>query len=245
VFSNLLNNAAKFTRPGGHIELTVKQRGSEAVVCVTDDGIGIAADMQPHLFDVFWQASSGAVRGQGGLGIGLSLVRGLVELHHGTVAVHSPGLGQGSEFTVFMPAVTNAVPGRPAAAELAATASPRRLLVVDDSKDNADSLAALLTTLGHDVHTAYDGETALALAFSMRPDAILLDIGMPQLGGIEVCRRLRREAWGKAMFIAALTGWGQDSDRLRTTEAGFDHHLTKPAGIDALVALLEALPGAR
>jgi len=240
VFANLLNNAAKYTDHGGQIWLTAKRVGPTAVVTVRDNGIGLPEDMLPTVFDMFMQADRSANRSQGGLGIGLTLVKSLVELHGGTISVHSDGPGQGSEFTVRLPVATETKTKsrQPASAADASRAPSRRVLVVDDNKDAAVSLAMLLKFLGTDVDTANDGQAALAVMETNRPDVVLLDIGMPGMDGFEVARRIReRHDWDGVVLIA-LTGWGQTEDRNRTRAAGFDHHLVKPADITTLQSLL-------
>jgi CheY-like chemotaxis protein len=244
VFSNLVNNAAKFMDAGGQIHLSAEQQGNEAVISIKDRGVGLAAGMLPHIFEIFWQASPALERSHGGLGVGLSLARGIVELHGGRIEARSQGLGHGSEFIVHLPVVNDpaqTLPVRPD--EPLRGGKVRRVLIVDDVKDNADSLAALLKTLGHDVHVVYGGAAAIQVASKLRPDAVLLDIGMPDIDGLEVCTYLRRQPWGQSMLIVALTGWGQESDRARTEEAGFDHHLIKPAELSALTKLLHAANG--
>jgi PAS domain S-box-containing protein len=240
VFGNLLNNAAKYTDRGGHIWLTAQRQGDQVEVSVKDNGMGIAPEMLPRIFDMFSQASPALLREQGGLGIGLSLVKGLVELHGGTVAASSEGPGKGSQFTVRLPISQEA----PAASVKNAAGNGgngnevRRILIVDDLKDSADSLARLMRLRGQDVATAYDGEEALKVAETMRPEVILLDIGMPKMNGYEVCRQLRRQPWGREILVIAVTGWGQEEDRRRTEEAGFDHHLVKPVEPAALMKLV-------
>jgi len=244
VFSNLVNNAAKFMDAGGQIHLSAEQQGNEAVISIKDRGMGLADGMLPHIFEIFWQASPALERSHGGLGVGLSLARGIVELHGGRIEAHSQGLGHGSEFIVHLPVVNDpaqTLPVRPD--EPLRGGKVRRVLIVDDVKDNADSLAALLKTLGHDVHVVYGGAAAIQVANKLRPDAVLLDIGMPDIDGLEVCTYLRRQPWGQSILIVALTGWGQESDRARTEEAGFDHHLIKPAELSALTKLLHAANG--
>jgi PAS domain S-box-containing protein len=246
VVGNLLNNASKFTDKGGHIWLTVEQDGDRAVIRVRDNGIGIAAEHLPRLFEMFAQVDTSLERSRGGLGIGLTLVKNLVEMHGGTVEVHSDGPGCGSEFTIRLPVVSG-MPGRltqPAAVE-AIPASGRRILIVDDSEDSAESLALLLQLGGHDTHKAHDGLAALEAAGRLRPDAVLLDIGLPGLNGYEVCSRIRKEPWGKETMLVALTGWGQEEDRQRSKEAGFDAHMVKPVDHDALLKLLASLPAGR
>ena len=240
VFTNLLNNASKYSGPGGHIHLRCERQGSDAVVTVSDDGRGIAAAMVPHIFDAFTQGTSVAERPQEGLGIGLSLVRGLVHLHGGTVEAHSDGPGRGSQFVVRLPAVlVQPVPRVHPSPGAAPPAGPkRRLLIADDLQDSADSLALLLRTQGHEVWTAYDGQAALIAAEQFKPDIVLLDIGMPKLNGYDTCRLIRQHEWGKGMWVVALTGWGQQDDRQRARDAGFDHHMLKPVDPDELRKLL-------
>jgi PAS domain S-box-containing protein len=239
VFSNLLTNAAKYTPGGGHIELDAACNGEEARIRVRDDGIGITADMMPRLFEIFSQAAPALERSQGGLGIGLSLVRGLVELHGGHIEARSEGAGRGSEFVVTMPVLACAPPA-PLHRNGTVAAAPRRarILVADDNRDGADSLTVALQGLGHEVCTAYDGEQALALAATTRPEVMLVDIGMPRMNGYELCRAVRREPWGREVLLVALTGWGQDEDRRRAAEAGFDRHLVKPVDLPVLAELL-------
>ncbi len=241
VFANLLNNAAKYTDRGGQIWLSAKRQGNEAIISIRDNGIGLSAEMLPVVFDMFMQADRSSGRTQGGLGIGLTLVKNLVELHGGTISAHSPGPGQGSEFIVRLPV---AVAARQATAPRTLdSASPqlrRRVLVVDDNQDAAASLGMLLTFLGMDVQVAHDGATALSRLESYRPDVVLLDLGMPGMDGIEVARRIREQPDFQHTMLIALTGWGQEEDRSRTQAAGFNHHLVKPADIMALQALLGA-----
>jgi PAS domain S-box-containing protein len=242
VLTNLLTNAAKYTNRGGQIWLTVEQQGSEVAVRVKDTGVGIPGEKLAGLFQMFYQVDRALERSQGGLGIGLSLVRRLVELHGGTVEAHSAGSGKGSEFTVVLPAVAEAPKLQPTQ-QPADSGAPkakiaRRILVVDDMRDNADSLALLLQLGGNEVHTAYDGLAALEAAERLRPDVVLLDIRMPKLNGYDTCRRIREQPWGKGMMLIALTGWGQEEDQRRTEDAGFDSHLVKPVDPAALNELL-------
>jgi len=243
VLMNLLNNAAKYTPEGGHLALSAKAEDGQAVIRVTDDGVGIAPELLPRVFDLFIQAERSLDRSQGGLGIGLTLVRSLVQMHGGTVEAHSAGLGKGSEFVVRLPLLVEKMKSD-AAAPGGAEASPavaRRLLVVDDNKDAADSLAALLKLLGNDVRTAYDGPSAVKIALEYHPDLLLLDIGLPGMDGYEVARRLRREpSFGGTVFVA-LTGYGGDGDRQRSEETGFFAHLVKPVEFTVLQQLLAAL----
>ncbi len=240
VIGNLLTNAAKYTPARGHISLTLARQGTEAVLTVRDDGIGIAPDLLPDIFGLFIQADHRENRAQGGLGIGLTLVKSLVELHKGSVTAVSAGLGQGSEFVVRLPiAAVSAVQPDPASGGSIAGGVPlRRVLVVDDNRDAAASLSRLLTLDGHDVRVAHDGPGALEMARDYRPDLIFLDIGMPEMDGYEVARRLRQQPEMDNTPLAALTGWGQPTDRQRSAEAGFDHHLVKPLDLTALQKLL-------
>ena len=243
VFANLLNNAAKYTDRGGDIRLEVERQGSDVVVTVTDNGLGIPADVLPRIFDMFAQVDRSLERSQGGLGIGLSLVRGLVEMHGGRVEVHSDGRGKGSAFRVRLP-VSLATGRRPRQDEGTARPHPssrHRILVVDDNKDSAVSLAMMLRIMGHVTFTAHDGLEAVAKATVERPDVVLCDIGLPRLNGYDVCRRLREQPWGKNMVLIALTGWGQDEDKCRSKEAGFNFHMVKPVDPAALEKLLAGL----
>jgi CheY-like chemotaxis protein/two-component sensor histidine kinase len=244
VVANLLNNAAKYTKEGGHIWLTAEQAGGEAVIRVRDTGVGIPAEMLPRIFEMFAQVGTSLERSQGGLGIGLTLVKSLVEMHQGTVEARSEGPGKGSEFVVRLPVAEEQLgiqPRRPAADGPAAPGTARRILVVDDNVDAAESLALLLQLKGHDTRLAHDGHGALEAAQAYRPDVVLLDIGLPGLNGFEVARRFRQLPELRDVFLVALTGWGQEEDRRRGQEAGFDHHLTKPADPAAIEKLLASL----
>ncbi len=247
VFSNLLNNAAKYTEKGGHVWLAAERQGGEVVVSVRDTGIGIAAEHLPQLFEMFSQVTPALERSQGGLGIGLALVRGLVELHGGRVEAHSAGAGRGSEFTVRLPAVEAPGQARPepgADGEKPGAGPKYRILVADDLRDSVDSLALMLRLAGHDVQTAHDGLEAVQAAATSRPDVVLLDIGMPRMNGYEAARHIRQQPWGKDLVLVAVTGWGQEEDRRRTFEAGFNRHLTKPVEPAVLEKLLAELgPG--
>lgn len=238
VFMNLLNNAAKFSERGGRIALSAARDGGEVVVRVVDNGVGIPAEHLGGIFEMFSQVNSSLERSQGGLGIGLTLVRRLVELHGGRVEARSGGIGTGSEFIVRLPVVQSAAAAPGAVAEGRPAASALRVLVVDDNQDAAVSLAALLELMDNEVHTAHDGLAAFAAAAALRPDVVLLDIGLPGLNGFEVARRIRAEPWGQGMRLIAMTGWGQDSDKQKSQAAGFDHHLVKPVEPTALVRLL-------
>jgi two-component system, chemotaxis family, CheB/CheR fusion protein len=243
IVGNLLNNACKFTDDGGRIWLTAEREGDQVVIRVQDSGVGIAADQLPHIFEMFMQIDSSLERSVTGLGIGLALVKNLVQLHGGTVEVHSAGVGKGSEFVVRLPIVLEAPASLPpdrAVGEVAPTVA-RRILVVDDNRDSADSLVQLLKLTGNETQTAYDGLEAEAAAETFRPDVVLLDLGLPKLNGHEVCRRIRAQPWGKNMIVVALTGWGQDEDRQKSKEAGFSGHMVKPVELKTLHALLTRL----
>ena len=253
VIGNILSNAAKYTDPRGVIALSGRRDGECVEIRVRDEGTGIAAADLPRIFELFTQGEQNTQRALGGLGIGLALVRRLIELHGGTVVARSEGEGRGSEFIVRLPlrprepylvpvhAPAPAVAPAHANSQLppgSANRTGRRLLIVDDNQDALDSLAALMEMSGHEVHMATDGESALTVAESCRPEVVLLDLGLPKLDGYEVARRLREVPWGRAAMIIALTGWGQDEDRRRTRECGFDSHMVKPLDLDALIRLL-------
>jgi PAS domain S-box-containing protein len=247
VISNLLNNSAKYTDRGGHIWLTAERQGREVLISVKDDGIGIAADQLPGLFRMYSQVRSSLERSQGGMGIGLTLAKRLVEMHGGGIEARSDGPGKGSEFLVRLPLLEEESL-RPARAGMDKPTGPKsslRVLIVDDNRDAGESLAMLLRVLGHDVRTAPDGQEGLAEAEAFRPDVALVDIGLPKLDGYEVSRRIREQAWGQAMVLVALTGWGQEEDRGRSRDAGFDEHLFKPVHPNALMRMLAELPKAK
>jgi len=242
VFANLLNNAAKYTDPGGRIWVDVWREDGQAVVSVRDTGIGIPPEALGQVFDMFAQAHRAVGRGQGGLGIGLTMVRSLVEMHHGSVEAHSGGSGMGSEFVVRLPLATEddgrlERPGQEQARPYAPFAG-QRILVVDDNRDAADTLGLLLEADGAEVRVVYDGRSALAMAESFLPSSVLLDIGMPVMDGYEVARRLRQDERFASMRIVALTGWGQDADRRQTRNRGFTQHLTKPVSLEDLHRIL-------
>jgi two-component system CheB/CheR fusion protein len=242
VLSNLLNNAARYTEPSGRITLEVRREDASAVVTVRDTGIGIAKAMLGRIFEMFVQSDPQDGRAQGGLGIGLALVRRLVEMHGGTVEAASAGQGQGSEFTVRLPLATAGAGDRSPDTGLVrpAEVSGQRVLVVDDNRDAAQSLGVLLKLVGVDVHVAYSGQEALDALPVYRPDVVLLDLGMPGMDGEEVARRIRSDPGFIDVRLIALTGWGQQSDRARSRAAGFDYHLIKPADVAALTAVLES-----
>jgi signal transduction histidine kinase/ActR/RegA family two-component response regulator len=246
VLSNLLTNSAKYTNRGGQIWLTAERSGDDAVIAVRDNGTGIAADALPRVFDMFSQAGRSIERTSGGLGIGLALVKGLVEMHGGSVAASSDGPGTGSTFTVRLPVLPSI------SAEPESTAAPphdahppagsrRRILVVDDSRASARTLATVLELLGNEVNTAHDGIEALEAAEKFLPEVILMDLGMPRLNGYEAARRIREQPWGRGAIIIALTGWGRDGDRIQSREAGCNAHLVKPVNLPDLQKLLSDL----
>jgi CheY-like chemotaxis protein len=239
VLYNLLNNAAKYTGEGGKITLSVMSEGSDAVIEVRDTGIGIAPDILPQIFELFIQADHSLAHSQGGLGIGLTLVRQLVEIHGGTVTAASPGIGLGSTFTVRLPALPMEFSAiRSAQAKSKLPVSKLRILVVDDYADAAESLMMLLQTEGHEVETADCGMKAIEQAQVFRPQVVLLDIGLPDLDGYEVAKRLRTLPETRDAILIALTGYGQTEDLVRSQSAGFNHHLLKPLDFAKLAALL-------
>jgi len=239
VVANLLNNAAKYQMENGTIMVRIEHDGTDSVIVVKDGGIGITRESMPRIFDLFAQGERAPDRAAGGLGIGLSLVKQIVELHGGTVRAESPGPGLGSEFVVHLPAsidsLTTQADGTSAA--VLSVDAPRRILVVDDNVDAAESMAMLLRLRGHEVVVAHNGEDALRLAGERPPSVVLLDIGMPGMDGYEVCRRFRTSGLGE-MRIIAMTGFGLEQDRQRSKEAGFDAHTVKPVAIAELVKLL-------
>ncbi|MGH8210341.1 MAG: response regulator, partial [Steroidobacteraceae bacterium] len=249
---NVLGNATKYTERGGRITLAAARRGVEIEIRVQDNGIGIPADLMPMIFNLFTQLDSTSGPAQSGLGIGLALVQRLVEMHGGSVTARSDGPGRGSEFVIRLPLfIPKTVESEPPLHTLSAleqsmtnaagpTRTQRRILVADDNNDALESLATLLQLSGHEVYTAANGAVALQSAQEHRPEVALLDIGMPKLDGYEVARRIRAQPWGQRITLVALTGWGQDSDRRRSQEAGFDSHLVKPLDLDKLTELLAA-----
>ena len=246
VFHNLLNNACKYTPPKGRIALTVARQGSNVVVKIKDSGVGIPPEKLTAIFEMFTQVDQSLERAHGGLGIGLTLVKRLVELHDGTVEAFSKGPGEGSEFVVSLPALVE----RPEAQHPAATrgeerTTARRILVVDDNRDSARSLAMLLEMSGNQTRIAHDGFEAVAAAEQFRPEVVLLDIGLPKMNGFDAARRIREQPWGKDIVLIALTGWGQEADRRRSQAAGFDLHMVKPVDHADLAKLLTSLPSQR
>jgi PAS domain S-box-containing protein len=244
VVSNLLNNAAKFTPEGGHVWLTAGQEDGDILLGVRDDGIGIAPDQLEPIFELFVQADTSLERSQGGLGLGLTLVRQLVQLHGGRVRASSEGPGQGSEFSVRLPALKESPKPQPVS-DTGTKPTRRRILVVDDNPDAALTLAMVLKLKGFETHTRHSGQEGLAAAESLLPEVIILDIGMPGLNGYDTCRRLRQHPWGESMWVIALTGYGQEEDKRLSLEAGFDTHLIKPVDLGALLTLLASLSSRR
>jgi signal transduction histidine kinase/ActR/RegA family two-component response regulator len=250
--SNLLTNASKYTDAQGHIKLTASQDAEGLAIRVSDNGIGIESAVIKGLFEMFSQIDSAIDRAEGGLGIGLALVKGLVALHGGSVQARSPGLGQGSEFTIRLPRAVvverrAAGSNKPPPSVAVALAGPRgKVVIADDNRDAADSLKLLLELSGYDTFVAYNGQEALDFGARERPSAFILDVGMPDLTGYEVARRIRQQAWGRNALLVAVTGWGQDDDKERAKAAGFDHHFTKPvnpASVEqVLVASLKMRP---
>jgi PAS domain S-box-containing protein len=242
VISNLLNNAARYSDKKGQIHVNVTREGSEAVIKVSDEGIGIPASMLNRVFEMFVQVDRAHERGRGGLGVGLSLSRQLVEMHGGSITAHSPGPGLGSTFEVRLPIAAEVEASVRAIGVRDELPSTRfRLLVVDDNRDSVDSLSTLLRLMGNDVHMAYDGVEAVHATHAFRPDVVLLDVGLPLRNGYDAARLIRGEPWGREVILIALTGWGQEQDRRRSREAGFDHHLVKPVDPKALMSLVSEL----
>lgn len=244
VFINLLNNAVKFTRAGGCVDIGVEHAGQELTVRVRDNGTGIADMDLARVFDIFYQAKSTAEEANGGLGLGLALVRQLVDLHGGSVAAHSAGVGQGSEFTVRLPALPREQKREDTSAPTTPEPVPalnRRILVVDDNRDAAESLALMLRMSGNEVDTVFDGADALSALAQFQPDVVLMDLGMPKLDGYRAARLIRADPHGSGVVLIAITGWGGDSDRRLSQQAGFDRHLVKPVVPTELLALLASL----
>ena len=246
IFSNLLNNAAKYMERGGHIWLTVTPGDNEVVVSVRDTGIGIPAEALAGIFDMFAQVDHSLERAQGGLGIGLTLVKQLLEMHGGRIEARSDGVGKGAEFVARLP-IVNVAPRiqstTDSARDRSASVQTCRILVADDNRDAAESMSTVLRLMGNEVRTVHDGEQAVEEAAAFRPDMVLLDIGMPRLNGYDAARRIRAERWGKSIMVVAMTGWGQDEDKRLASEAGFDRHFTKPvnpADLEQLIAGLRS-----
>ncbi|MFN2571104.1 MAG: PAS domain S-box protein [Gemmatimonadales bacterium] len=250
IFANVLNNAAKFTNRGGKIRVVAQRDAASVTISVRDNGMGIAREFLPQVFELFTQADHSLERSRSGLGIGLTLVKGLVELHGGTIEVKSDGLGAGTEVLVRLPISQPAVATDEVAQDGGRTGeiAPLRMLVVDDQPDNANALKELLELLGHEAHSLHDGLEAVNAAAAFRPDVIFLDIGMPKVNGYDAARRIREQPWSKRMTLVALTGWGEEHHKAQSQAAGFDFHLTKPLGIarlESLLASVSAAQGAR
>jgi PAS domain S-box-containing protein len=248
VFANLLNNAAKYTEPGGRIELTVKPDGAHVAVSVKDNGIGIPASMLDGIFDMFAQVDRSLERAHGGLGIGLTIVKRLIEMHGGRVEAHSEGHGRGSEFVVRHPIAASPVTEKKSGdgdGEARPKIPRRRILIVDDNEDAASSLAMLLRILGHETEVAHEGQKALDIVATYRPEIVLLDIGMPKMSGYDVCRRIREQPTGSDVLVVAVTGFGQEADRRKSEEAEFDGHMVKPVEPQALIKLLAEFSAVR
>jgi len=241
VFGNLLNNSCKYTGPNGTITLSAKQMDGEVLVTVKDNGAGIPRDKIDSIFDMFMQIDRSSERSQEGLGIGLTLVKRLVQMHGGSIEAHSDGEGHGSEFSVRLPVISKPAVSTPRTDTASESSTQHRVLIVDDNRDSADSLAMLFEITGNKTFVAHDGVEALEAIDQHRPEVVLLDIGLPKLDGHEVCRRIREKAWGKDIVIIALTGWGQDDDRRKSEQAGFNGHLVKPVDYDNLLSLLAEL----
>jgi CheY-like chemotaxis protein/two-component sensor histidine kinase len=245
IVANLLNNAAKYTPEGGHIQVLAEREGDEAVITVQDSGIGLSPDMLPRVFDMFAQVDRSMERAQGGLGIGLALVKRLVEMHGGAVAATSDGPDLGCRFVVRLPLIRApaTAPRMDAGHELAAEETDGlRVLVVDDNADSAESLSQVMQILGYPVAVAHDGVEAVEVAGAWRPAVVLMDIGMPRMSGLEAAHALRKLPGGERFWLIALSGWGQSEDRRKSREAGFDHHFVKPVDVEALIDLIRNLP---
>jgi CheY-like chemotaxis protein len=243
VFSNLLNNAAKYTNAGGHITVAARRENGSVAVTVSDSGVGISPDALPRVFEMFTQANATDARAQSGLGIGLSIVRSLVEMHGGSVTADSEGPGRGSRFCVRLPLSTasGAAAAAPRNGPARTRAKPRRILLVDDNRDAADILRTLLQMWGSEVRVVHDGLAALETVDLFRPDVAILDLGLPGMDGYEIARRIRERPAARDCKLIALTGWGQEEERRHTEAAGFSRHLVKPASIEAIQEALEAI----
>ncbi len=242
VVNNLLNNACKFAGQGGQISLITERGDREAVITVKDNGIGIPPNMLAFIFEMFSQVDQSLERSKSGLGIGLTLAKQLAELHGGKLEVHSEGLGKGSEFVIRLPLALDQTQPKITPQNTNVAGTGIRILIVDDNLDGAKSLFDVLTLVGNEAFMAHDGEEAIDAAERLRPDAILLDIGLPKLNGFEVCKRIREKEWAKDTFIVALTGWGQEEDRHKSAQAGFDVHMVKPVDLTELLNMLSRLP---
>jgi len=239
ILSNLLTNAAKYTDPEGHIRLTACCDRDEIIIRVSDTGIGMSSEALPRIFEMFSQIGSARDRSEGGLGIGLALTKGLVELHGGTIHAHSPGLGRGSEFVVRLPGKLAPDTADSPGVQSACPVVSRRVLIADDNRDAADTLAEFLRMQGHEVELAHDGPAAVVAFAEFRPHVVLLDIGMPGLSGYEVARKMRELEPQSDVTLIAITGWGQESDKQQAVQAGFDYHLTKPCDLQRVSQLIQ------
>jgi len=245
VVCNLINNATKFSAEGGDIDLAVKEEGAAVVLCVADHGIGIPPDRIEEIFEMFTQVDSVPEASKSGLGIGLTLARQIVQMHGGTIEASSEGTGRGSQFTIRLPVSSAHDAARPAPAAAKQEDAPKmKIVIADDNRDSADSMAMLLEAGGHEVHVAYDGAQAVETAGRTHPEVVLLDIGMPKMNGFECARAIRGQPWGTGTLLIALTGWGQEEDKRRAIEAGFDRHLTKPVDPVKLEGALRPQQGA-
>lgn len=245
VLTNLLSNAVKFTPHGGTIEVSAERQGATVLISIQDNGLGIPADRLTTVFQLFGQVDHSLQTGYRALGLGLSLVKALAELHGGTVEVSSEGLGKGSRFSVRLPVAGVEEPAaarRESPLALVPAAVPRRVLLCEDNRDVARSLARLVRVFGHEIRVAFDGREALQMAVEFKPDVVLMDIGLPDVNGYEIGREIRSQPWGSDITLIALTGWGSDRDKLRSLEAGFDQHLTKPVDSHVLDAVLRDGP---
>ena len=241
VVVNLITNAAKYTEPGGSIKVSVQQEGNDAVLRVRDSGVGIAPELLPHVFELFTQAERSLARSEGGLGIGLCLVKRLVEMHRGTVTAYST-LGDGSEFVVRLPVMATPPPSSASSIEMVKpVGGSLRVLLVEDNVDAAETMALVLGAFGHDVRTAHDGLSGLKVAIEYRPHVVLLDIGLPGMDGFGVAKQLRLQPTLKNIVLVAMTGYGEVAARQRSRDAGFDHHLVKPADFGKLQEILSSV----
>jgi signal transduction histidine kinase/CheY-like chemotaxis protein len=241
--NNLLTNAGKYTPRGGEVWLSAETRPNEVLISVRDTGFGIPPEMLERIFELFTQVERTIERSQGGLGVGLTLVRSIVTMHGGSVEARSEGVGRGSEFVIRLPHLAPPLPAAVAAAAPATTTTaPHRILVAEDREESADGLRILLETMGHEVHVVHDGEAAVAAAERWQPDLVIMDLGMPRLNGFDAARQIRRQPWGQNLILVALTGWGQEEDQRRSREVGFDHHFTKPVDAAVLESLLSEPP---
>jgi len=242
VLSNLVNNASQYTHQGGVIWVTVTREEGEVAISVKDSGIGIPPHELQNIFELFAQGAQRLQPTSEGLGIGLTLAKRLVDMHGGSVTARSDGIGLGSEFVVRLPLLESAEEATSPLMTISGDAPPRRVLVVDDNADSAESLATLLELSGHRTRMAHDGLTAVVAASEFLPDVVFLDLGLPKLSGIEACRRIRSRSWGRRMIVVALTGWGQEHDRRESREAGFDGHLVKPVAYEDVQQFLAQVP---